>query len=550
MNSLVTFEPSIRRDFTPLVREALRDPACRHLVFQPGRYDFHATFAEERYFFVSNNDEGLKRIAFPLFGREGMTIEGVGAHFVFHGGIVPFVLSGSTRTRLRHFSIDWEIPFHGEAEVLAADSRGVDLRICDDFPHRVADGRLEFGTEPFEVKNILAFDAERRETAFLANDNYGIGRRCFARKTGTQLVRLEASFSNPLPTPGSILAIMGERRDYPGIIIDDCEDVEIEDVTLRHAGGMGVIAQRSANLTLRRVTVSPPAGRMISTTADATHFVNCRGHVRLLDCVFENQMDDPTNIHGIYAQVAEFSAPDTLLVRLRHHQQFGVPVITPGERIELVRGATLTTFHETTAAAVETLNKEYLRIRLQQPPSAPARPGDVVGNLTCNPNIEIRGCRCRGNRARGFLLSSAGQTVVEDNEFHVPGAAILVAADAYDWFESGPVRDLIIRRNRFLDCNYGVWGHATIQILPRIAEPDPALPRFHRNIRIENNEFTAFDPRIVFARDIDGLCIAGNQITRSDAYTPQNLDASAFDTADCVNVTLANNVFIGDAVPA
>lgn len=539
------FDPIPNRDFTPLVREALRDPACRRLVFRPGRYDFRPDFAEERYVFPSNNDEGLKRIAFPLFGRDGMEIAGEGAHFVFHGGILPVAAADCEGVRLRGFSIDWEIPFHGEAEVIAVGPAAVDLRICDGFAYRVSDGRLEFGEGPFEVKNILAFDAERRETAFLAHDNYGIGRRCLAVETGPRRVRLETALSEPLPSPGDILAIMGERRDYPGLFLSGCADAEIEDVTIRHAGGMGVIAQRCADLTLRRVTVAPPVdgSRMISTTADATHFVNCRGHVRLLDCVFENQMDDPANIHGIYAQVAEFSAPDTVLVRLRHPQQFGVPVAVKGDRVELVRGTTLVTLHETEVADVEILNKEYARIRLRQAPPEHPAPGDVLGNLTWNPAVEIRGCRCRGNRARGFLLSSSGRTVVEDNEFHTPGAAILVASDAHDWFESGHVRDVLIRRNRFVSCNYGVWGLAAIQILPRIDEPDPAAPRYHRNVRIEDNEFTVFDPRLVFARGIAGLRIAGNRILSSYAYLPHHGDAPPFDTGDCTGVVIADNLF-------
>ena len=544
MKSTVTFEPLPGCDFTPLIRETLRNSACARIEFRPGRYDFHPTFAAEHYLFVSNNDEGLKRIAFPLFGREGIEIDGSGAHFIFHGGIVPFVLSGCADARLRGFSMDWAIPFHGEAEVLAADPQGVDLHICEGFSHRVTDGRLEFGTEPFEVKNILAFDTVRRETAFLARDNYGIGSRCTARETGPSLVRLDAALSQPLPAPGDILAIMGERRDFPGIVIADSANVEIEDVAIHHAGGMGVIAQRSADLTLRQVTVAPPPGnhRMLSTTADATHFVNCRGTIRLLDCVFENQMDDATNIHGLYAEIVRADGPDAVLVRLRHHQQFGVPIAVAGDRLEFVRGGTLATFHEAGAESVEVLNKEITRIRLREPFAAELHPGDVIGNLTWNPDIEIQGCLCQGNRARGFLVSSRGRTVIEGNTFHTPGAAILVASDAYDWFESGHVRDMLIRRNRFDTCNYGIWGRAAIQILPRIAHPDSALPRYHRNIRIEDNTFAVFDPRIVLARSVDGLTITGNRVTSSDAYPAQNPGATAFDTQTCTGVTIADNL--------
>lgn len=547
MKNTLVIETENGADCTPKVRAALADPDCQRLVFRPGRYDFHPTLAMERYLFISNNDEGLKRVAFPLFDRTDFTIQGGGAEFVFHGGILPFALVGCRNIRIQNLSLDWEVPFHGEAEVLAVHADGVDLHVPEAFPYRVVDGRLEFGpiTIPFEIKNILEFDTARRETAFLARDNYGIGRRCEARETGLRQVRLTVALNSPLPSPGNTLAFMGERRDFPAMAVRNCHGVTVENTTIRHAGGMGFIAQQSTDLTLRRVTVAPPddGSRLISTTADATHFVNCRGSIRLLDCLFENQMDDPTNIHGIYAQVANFAAPDLLDVRLRHHQQFGVEVARAGDRIELVDGDSLRTWHETTVIRAETLNKEHTRLVLEHTPPRPPGPRDVLGNLTWCPDIEIRGCLCQGNRARGFLVSTAGKILIEENRFHTPGAAILIASDAHDWFESGPVRDVLIRRNHFENCNYGVWGQAAIQVLPRIKEPDPDAPCYHRNIRIEDNDFTVFDPRLVLARDVDGLRITANRITASDAYPPQHADAPPFDTAGCRDVTIGDNTF-------
>ena len=34
------------------------------------------------------------------------------------------------------------------------------------------------------------------------------------------------------------------------------------------------------------------AGRLLSVTCDATHFVNCRGYIEIADCNFEYMMDD------------------------------------------------------------------------------------------------------------------------------------------------------------------------------------------------------------------------------------------------------------------
>ena len=73
--------------------------------------------------------------------------------------------------------------------------------------------------------------------------------------------------------------------------------------------------------------------------------------------------------------------------------------------------------------------------------------------------------------------------MVEDNHFHNPGAAILIAGDANYWFEAGAVRDVTIRNNHFDNCNYGVWGQACIEISPEIEPANRAgrdlSPEYH-----------------------------------------------------------------------
>ncbi len=329
---------------------------------------------------------------------------------------------------------------------------------------------------------------------------------------------------------------MDERRESPGIVVSDSADVRLADVTLHHAGGMGVIAQRSTDLALDRVVVAPPVdeSRMISTAADATHFVNCRGLIRMTDCRFENQMDDPTNIHGIYAKITAQPAPNELEVRLIHYQQFGLAIAAPRDHIALLSSATMDTLGDATVQTVTRVNKEITRLTLDQDVPDGITLGDAVENLTWTPDVVIEGCTCRGNRARGFLISTPGQVRIENNHLHVPGAAILIVSDTNYWFEAGAVRDVLIRGNHFDNCNHGIWGKATIQITTADDAPEST---FHRNVRIEDNTFDAFDGRIVFARRVDGLTIAGNTINESSAYPARHVDAPRYDIARCQTVT-------------
>ena len=140
------------------------------------------------------------------------------------------------------------------------------------------------------------------------------------------------------------------------------------------------------------------------------------------------------------------------------------------------------------------------------------------------PEVLIKGCHMAGNRARGLLLGSRARMIIEDNYFHIPGAAILFEGDGNFWFEQAGVRDVIIRNNVFENGNYGypTWGNACIAIGSRI--PDQSGDEcYHRGIVVENNVFRVFDPRIVNLYYVDGFTFRNNKIEMTNDY-PYNGD--------------------------
>jgi hypothetical protein len=558
-------------DTTPAVRAAIAELGKSHakkLVFPPGRYDFHPDRAHEEYLFISNNDEGLKRIAFPLNDLDGIEIDGQGSTFIFHGYTLPFLLDGAKNITLRNFTVDYSRPFHSEGKVLAITPQHVDLEISPEFPFEIRNGVLIFtnGRKPtgpattvnsgeilYPYGSMLAFDPVKKETAFMAKDRYRVGEGIAADTIGPYRVRIR--IPDISASVGDVLVFSPKGREVPGIVITDSTGVHLTDVTMHHCGGMGLIAQRSADIFVKKMRVTPPPGgaRIVSTTADATHFVNCKGKIQLIDCLFEQQKDDATNIHGLYAKIVQIHLPNRFEVALVHPQQAGIDFIKPGTRLELNDGPSLREEGFATVKSVERLNKHRTIVEIEGTLPEGVTVGDSVADADANTaEVLIRGCNMRGNRARGILLGSRGPMVIEGNTFHIPGAAILFEGDSRFWFEQAGVRDVVIRGNTFDNCNFGVWGTGTIQVGSGIADEYKSVSRYNRNIRIENNLFRHFSNLPLLSMySVDGLTFTGNRLEKTKAYpAPQTANWKVFHITDSDNVKIEDPSTVSDRQPA
>ena len=536
---------SAESDAVPAIRAAVAYCAktgASRLVLPGGELRLRPDRAEEKYQFISNNDESLKRIAFDLEGMRDFTIEGAGTKLLFSGFISPFNLERCRNVTIRDLSIDYPRTFHSEGIVRAAGPGWLDVEFPEEYVCDLSDGCLRFlddeGTV-YPFSSLLEFDAVKREPAFHVDDYWLAKHTIVARQQPGGLVRI---FRDDLKAGiGNVMVFGAARRLNPGFTISDSEGIAIRDVNLYHCGGMGVIAQRSRDIELHRLRVvpAPGKGRVISITADATHFVNCGGYIRLLDCTFENQKDDATNIHGLYMPVDSITAPDRALLRWGHAGQYGVDFLVPGMRVEVVDNMNLETYAHLTVESVNRINKNYTEVKFAEPLPERAGKSHLIAADEDYPEVLVRGCRMSGNRARGLLLGSRGRIVIERNYFHIAGAAVLFEGDGNYWFEQSGVRDVSIRDNVFENCNYGSlgWGNACIAVGSGI--PERRQSRYHRNIRIENNVFRGFDPRIVNLYCVDGFVFTDdNRIEHTDDYPYALGENRRFVTEYCDGVEL------------
>ncbi|CAG7627809.1 right-handed parallel beta-helix repeat-containing protein [Paenibacillus allorhizosphaerae] len=545
------------QDCTLAVYRALQ--YCREverpkLVFPKGRYHFWPERAVERHYYISNHDqEQTRHIVFPLLGFQHLTVDGQGSEFIFHGVLTPFVIDESQHVTLMRFSVDWERPLLSQGTVTSVGDDFFDVQVPPQYTYEIIDRKLHFHGEGWteRVKGIIEMDPQTCAPAYQSGDwlNYGHYAPISVDEIAPGLVRHSGSMKRK-PAIGSELVFQCGKRNAAGIFIKDSEDVRVESVDMYHAFGMGVIAQRTTDIHLDAFCVKrkPGSTRLFTTRADATHFVYCRGTIRIENCLFENQMDDPCNVHGIYLSIEEQIADDTLLLKLNHFQQTGVRVIGPGDALRFVSAATFAPYAQSTVKQVEPVNRHYWLVTFDKPIPPGVAVRDLAENITWSPDLIVHHCTVRANRARGFLITSPGKVLLEHNTISAPGAGIKISGDANSWYESGAVQDVTIRSNTFLDCNYCYphWGKAVIDIDPVIQAPETLPACYHRNIRIEGNRFRTYELALVKGYSVDGLIFTNNVIETTDHYPKHRAAVHAIELTASRNVSISGNRIIGE----
>jgi hypothetical protein len=537
-------EKNSLKDATGAVLNALEFCKANHvskIMFPKGRYDFWPDHASEKYIFTSNNDASLKRVSFLLDNFKNLEIDGGGSSFIFHGYVSPFVIEHSENISLHNFTIDWERTFSNEGKIISIQDSSITLSFSKEYPYKIKHGLLVFTDQDnneYPYDNLLEFDPVKNETAFMASDYYLDGNQPATEiSPGTVNIKIP----NIKAAPGNVMVFSAAKRLCSGITVSDSRNLIFDSLTFYHCGGMGIVAQRSKDIVINnvKVTHNPAKARILSLTADATHFVNCGGKLLIENSLFENQMDDATNIHGIYVQAEKKLSPSTLEVQLKHKQQWGFDFIKAGSRLELVHNITLEAYDTLVVKSINKINSEFTQVTFTKTlPAALVLGKDVLASIDDYPNVTIRNCVIQKNRARGLLIGSRGKVIIENNKFHTAGAAILFEGDGSYWFEQAGVRDVTIRNNTFGNCNYGVWGNAVIQVGSGIKEEYRNISRYNRNISIYNNTFIIFDPRLLHAYSVENLNFYHNKIAPSLFYVNKFPEGKPFDITDCSGVKI------------
>lgn len=482
--------------------------------FPAGAFDFFPEAALRLKLHISNsNDDPYTPKAVALMFRDirHLRVTGSGTDIYVHGKMIETLFDRAEDVTLTGLAFDYRRPLVSEFTILDVATNHADVLVHPDSTYAIENGRLVWVGESWRSPGT-ALNQECDPA-----DDGRVWRRGSGPLTGVTRVEELAKFKlrmffdrNPGFTKGRIIQFRETFRDCVGGLVQRSCNITWRDCAYHALGGMGIVSQFSENLTFDHVAFAPRpgSGRTTSSWADALHFSGCRGRILVTDCTFSGLHDDPINVHGTHLRVVGRPADNQILVRFMHDQTYGIEAFVPGDGIEFVSHLSLCAYATNRVTAAEAKSDREILLTLEQPAPAAIPADDVIENVTWTPSVEVRNCTVSTDSCRGFLLTTRRPVLIENNTFiKTSMSAILIADDANSWFESGSVRDVTIRGNRFIKCREPV-----IHIAPENRSENPDEP-VHRDIRILNNTFDLLGDNGIDAKSVRGLTISGNLFT-------------------------------------
>lgn len=566
--------PNTGKDMTKAVAKAIETikNECAgkptKLLFEAGEYDFYPDSANVREYYISNHDQdNPKLVAVALEGLKNLTIDVVSdehdtdyAHLYMNGRMLPVSMIGCENCTIRNISVDTRSPQITQVQVLENDTDNgvITYRIASYANYKIVDGRLvTYGNNwEFTPQAGIAFDGETRHVVYRTSDiAVGVYN---VEEISPSVIR--APWNDVRLLPGTVVAMRSYARPTPGIFVSECKNTSFYDVWVYYAEGMGLLAQMSENITLNGFRVATRSEeRYFTTQADATHFSGCKGLIRSENGIYEGMMDDAINVHGTYLRVVERLDDNTLVGRYMHNQAYGFYWGGAGDSVQFVRSDVMEVTEANRIIDIVPYDKDTIagckefKIKFEKPlPQDIANGNYGIENLEWTPEVLFLDNLIRNNRARGALFSTPKRTVVEKNLFdHTSGTAILLCGDCNGWFETGACRDVVIRKNRFVNAltNMFQFTNGIISIYPEIPDLASQQKYFHgengKGVLIEENIFETFDAPIVYAKSLDGLIFCNNRIIQNNDFEPFHWNNKRFLFEKVVNFSIKDNEFDG-----
>lgn len=437
-------------------------------------------------------------IGFLLSGIKGCQIDASKAHFLVEGFMEPVSIRNSENITLKGLTIDHLRKPYSFGKVSAVSKPDADgnIKLTVKLDKSTA---IEEKT-PLNLRHIF-YDTENDKVVRVK-----IHKASFIDKYTVEISMAQSSEIKK----GLEFYTIHTYHSRPAILIENSKNVTLEDITIHSQPGMGIVGNRSENISLIKLKVIPSENQHFSTNTDATHFTSIKGTLLYDGCTFISQGDDSLNVHSYYQAIIQKLDDYTYLIKEKtkdgtHAQTLDYP--DEGDILELTDILTLKVQGEYRAVKVVPDFENYCTAVTLDKPLPQNTENLVLSDITRLPKLIVRNCKAEKHFARGFLVKTRG-VLIEDNEIRdLPLAGIEIAAESY-WYEGVSPCDVTIRRNKIYDCKCGILvkadcknseGQSVKNIL--IEDNEIYCPQSSNGIIIENSEKVIIRNNKIISKD-------------------------------------------------
>lgn len=492
--------------------EALRQAAayCRKhpqttLRFPPGTYELSDPQATdiERQAISGALGKGLE-VQWALFrprkpyvkgldftGCEDLTVEARGARLVVEGWMQVLSFEGCKRLTLNGLEITYRRPAATEGRVVSTTEESFDIEFDPalyTYIDSIVQGRYYF------------YSSERRHFY------YGSIREAKLLRPG--LVRMTSSVHPPV---GDICVIRYGGHYRPCVMLRESEDVILRNLAIRSFPGMGVVGHLCHNILIDSLNVTPEAGRVSSTSTDATHFTSCSGSLTISNSTFAGNGDDCTNIHNYYWHITP-DATDLCRADIHvegadlHAQSLDYPLT--GDTLVLLHRETMQEVGRFVARSCTTDAEAWrVGVVLDRPLPSTDCAELLMYNYSRFPRVRIINNVDDYNNGRAFLLKARDVVVSGNRIGRCTLSAIKLGAEL-SWHEAGPVEHVVVEGNDIRGAGTDDGYRATGVMVTTESPQTP--PHVNRHILIRNNHIEGSHPTAILLHDAQDVEIYGN----------------------------------------
>ncbi|MDD3468789.1 MAG: hypothetical protein PHE53_02275 [Thermoguttaceae bacterium] len=562
--------PGIQQQLDQLAQtaeNATSTKAPTTITIPNGTYHFYFDQGIRQTHYISNHDQSNpKSIGIVMENLKNVTLDCQNSLFIFHGKMLPIVMKNCVDCSVKNLRVDFDHPAIAQVEILKNTDDGITIKIANEHQFELENNQLFFHGDGWRYTpgSGIAFDPRKRNLVYNTADLQ-------VNLQNVQPVEERVFFcpnwKDAKLVPGTIVALRPWDRPAPAFFLYQNTNTTLESIKVHYAEGMGLLAQVCDGIHLNGFAVclresdqpGVEGSRYFTAQADATHFSGCKGLILSENGLYENMMDDAINVHGTYLKVVKRVDDQTLECRYMHDQSWGFHWGDSGDTVQFIRSKTMEILSESNViASIEPVDQptefgvRVFRIRFEKPVPAEVVESGAFGveNLTWTPEVIFRKNIVRNNRARGALFSTPRKTIVEDNLFdHTSGTAILLCGDCNGWFETGACREVVIRRNQFINSLTSMFQftNAIISIYPEIPDLGSQKQYFHGGnkdaILIEDNIFETFDKPLVYAKSLDGLTFRNNTVRTNHDFPAFHWNTHAFLFERVQNIQIEHNQF-------